>query len=220
MPCSFIAKAFSSGGSNCNNSGSIEIDAYPLPSPQVSYPPFSYSLDGVNYFPTNTTDVSTAVEDSLAPGLYKIYFKDSISQKQLFSVVIPKYCEVQITYVGVDASCKQSDGRITITATNGTAPYTYTMEGSNFQSSNTFSNLAAGTYNFSVKDAKGIITTSGATIYNKCPVIFVTGTDEICEQSNGTISATACKGTRPYYFSVDGLNFQSDSSFKNLTAGF
>lgn len=99
LPCSFIAKAYSSGGSNCNNSGSIGIDAYPLPSPQVSYPAFYYSMDGINYFPTNTTEVSTAVEDSLAPGLYKIYFKDSIGQKQLFSVVIPKYCEVQITFV-------------------------------------------------------------------------------------------------------------------------
>jgi gliding motility-associated-like protein len=217
--CSFFAKAYSSAGSNCNNNGRIEISAYPLPPPLVSYPPFSYSMDGINYFPTNTTEFSTAVEDSLPPGLYNIHFKDSIGQTQIFSVQIPKFCEVQIKYIGVDASCQQSDGRITITASDGTAPYTYTMDGINFQSSNTFSNLAAGTYNFSVKDANDIITTSGATIFNKCPVVSATGTDEICGNKKGIIAATGIKGTKPYQFSIDGIYFQTDSFFNNLGTG-
>lgn len=50
------------------------------------------------------------------------------------------------------ASCGLTDGSLEITATGATAPYTYSVNGSPFQSSNIFTGLAGGVYNIVVKD--------------------------------------------------------------------
>lgn len=53
--------------------------------------------------------------------------------------------------VKTDASCT-SVGSITVNATGGSAPYEYSINGgTSYQSSNSFTNLAAGTYNVSVR---------------------------------------------------------------------
>ena len=219
LPCPFLAEADIGSASNCNKNGIINIYTNSFLPPFICYPPYYYSMDGMNYLPANATPFSSVSEDSLAPGLYNIYFKDSIGQTQIYAVSLAEFCEVQINNIVIDASCQQSDGSITITATDGTQPYAYTMDGINFQSSNTFLNLAAGIYSFSVKDANGINTTSAAIVFNKCPVVSATGTDETCGDGKGIIAATGIKGTKPYRFSIDGINFQTDSFFNNLSAG-
>ena len=47
----------------------------------------------------------------------------------------------------------QSTGEVVVSASEGTGPYMYRIDGGNFQSSNTFSNVAGGTYTVEVKDA-------------------------------------------------------------------
>lgn len=56
-----------------------------------------------------------------------------------------------------DLSCFQNGtGQIVVTGSGGTAPYTYSINnGANYQVSNTFSGLSAGTYSIRVKDANG-----------------------------------------------------------------
>ena len=104
---------------------------------------------------------------------------------------------VTITYIGVDATCQQNDGAISITATNGTPPYSYTIDGVNYQTGNIFSGLGKGNYSISVKDASGEIYSRQVTVYDKCPTISVSQSDEICGQKNGTITASGSKGTAP-----------------------
>ena len=54
-----------------------------------------------------------------------------------------------------DAVCG-TGGSIIINGAGGTLPYTYSINGSRFQLSNTFTNVAAGTYNaVTIKDSKG-----------------------------------------------------------------
>ncbi len=49
-----------------------------------------------------------------------------------------------------------SDGTITVTGVSGgTAPYMYSIDGVNFQASNTFTGLTAGTYTVTIQDASG-----------------------------------------------------------------
>jgi hypothetical protein len=56
-----------------------------------------------------------------------------------------------VTNESVAAAC---DGEIEITASGGTAPYTYSKGGA-FQSGNTFTGLCVGCYNIIVKDSLG-----------------------------------------------------------------
>ena len=44
-------------------------------------------------------------------------------------------------------------------------------------------------------------------------------TDEICGQQNGTVTASGSKGTTPYQFSIDGVNFQTSNIFTGLAFG-
>src|SRR5207244_12537472 len=48
-----------------------------------------------------------------------------------------------------------STGSVTVAGSGGTSPYTYSKDGTTFQSSGTFSGLAAGNYTITVKDANG-----------------------------------------------------------------
>jgi hypothetical protein len=51
--------------------------------------------------------------------------------------------------------CPSTNGNITVNASGGVAPYTYSKNGGTAQSSNVISNLTAGSYVIVVKDANG-----------------------------------------------------------------
>jgi hypothetical protein len=67
--------------------------------------------------------------------------------------------QIVLTWITVSASSTstnlgESTGAITATASGGTS-YTYSLDGTNFQSENTFSGLSAGTYTVYAKDISG-----------------------------------------------------------------
>lgn len=176
-----------------------------------SDPRYSYSLDGVNYqLAGNFT--------GLTPGNYLIRQKFN-NTVYLIAFSMPERCYLKMDLISVDATCQQSDGAINITASNGVPPYQYTLDGINYQSSNVFSGLAASAYFVTVKDAAGYRFSSGITVRDNCPVLTLAALNETCSQSNGTITATGTKGTAPYQYSLDGINFQSSNIFNNLSAG-
>src|SRR5207302_4862376 len=57
-----------------------------------------------------------------------------------------------------------STGSVTVSASGGTSPYTFSKDGVTFGASGMFSNLAAGSYTVTVMDANGCTTTQGVTI--------------------------------------------------------
>lgn len=70
------------------------------------------------------------------------------------------------TSVTSNTPCQAANGTITVSA-SGSSGYTYSINGGNFQSSNIFTGLNAGTYNIIVKDANGCTSsTQTATISN------------------------------------------------------
>ena len=73
-------------------------------------------------------------------------------------------CKMTIAIVKSNASCGQSNGGATVTASNGTGAITYTW--SNAQTGATLSNVGPGTYNVTVKDASGCQVMGVVTIIN------------------------------------------------------
>ena len=209
-PCGLVCNG-EGGLTACNLDGTINIVAF------GGRPPYLYSIDGIS-FQTSRYPHSSEEFNNLPSGLYHLYVKDSDSTLVVSGYQLIQSCDVAITYVGVDASCGQSDGSITIHAVHGNPPFLYSIDGINFQTDSSFVGLSSGNYSVSVRDAIGIITSRSVTVYNKCPVVTAVATDDTCAQAKGSIIAFASKGTPPYTYSIDGINFQANNVFNSLSA--
>lgn len=106
-----------------------------------------------------------------------------------FSIVAPL-----ITTSTTPSTCTQNIGSISATGSSGSTPYTYSIDGINFQSSNLFSGLAVGTYTVTIKDAIGCKNTKQATVQlsgvNTVTVSAGSGAT-ICEGTGTTLAATS-----------------------------
>src|SRR6185503_15744855 len=103
----------------------------------------------------------------------------------------------------------------------GTQPYSYSMNGVNYQPVNTFNNLSAGSYFLTVKDANGCINSVAyATVTQPTPIVAsITTTNATCGNKNGKILAQASGGSGSgYKYSLDGgANYNTSGSFDNLS---
>ena len=125
-----------------------------------------------------------------------------------------------------DASCSgSSDGSLQIEASGGTAPYTYSLNGTDYQSSNVFNNLLFGDYTIHIQDNKGC-TLSSNTVALQQPQPLYFSIDEqhtisSPNASDGAIGITAWGGTGDLNYSWTGPNgFTSmDEDIIDLAAG-
>jgi hypothetical protein len=122
-------------------------------------------------------------------------------------------------------SRENDDGAITIGASDGTAPYEYSIDdGANYESGAVFSDLEVGTYTIKVRDddgdvAGGITITlvmNGTELY----ISSVTFIHPTLLNNNGSIAIVGSGGVAPYTYSKDdGVNYQASGSFPGLAAG-
>jgi hypothetical protein len=92
------------------------------------------------------------------------------------------------------------------------------------QPGNNFSNLAAGTYTITAKNASGCTASAQVTLTSTDPcagiavAVSVTEVNPAAGQSNGSITATATGGTG-FSYSINNGAFQTSGVFANLAAG-
>lgn len=85
-----------------------------------------------------------------------------------------------------------ANGKISVSATGGTSPYTFSIDGTNFQSNGLFDNMAAGEYTITVQDANGCTNVEMASIKDVPVVSYATDIRPIID-ANCQISP--CHGT-------------------------
>ncbi|MBL0051918.1 MAG: hypothetical protein IPP29_10635 [Bacteroidetes bacterium] len=125
-----------------------------------------------------------------------------------------------LTPTVVNTTCGNSNGSITIAATGGVAPYTYSKNGGAFQGVNSFNGLPFGLYTITVKDVNGCSNSIVANIVNSNgPSITFTKTDATCGSNTGTITATGVGGVAPLSYSINGVAFQTNNFFTGISAG-
>jgi hypothetical protein len=88
---------------------------------------------------------------------------------------------------------------LTVTATGGTAPFQYSLNGGAFQSGNTFT-VAAGTHTVTVRDANQCTATTSAVTVTQPSAITVSASAGTiaCNDTTTTVTITATGGTAPY----------------------
>lgn len=120
-----------------------------------------------------------------------------------------------------EATCLQG-GSITVSASGGDGNYEFSLDGTSFQSSTQFSNMTAGNFSVVVRDGNECTANTTATVGGDIPNISVS-TNVVnaggCNESQGSISATATGGNGTFEFSIDGGAFGSSGVFANLTHG-
>ncbi|MDY8138993.1 hypothetical protein, partial [Aquimarina sp. 2201CG5-10] len=114
--------------------------------------------------------------------------------------------------VATDATCfGQADGSVVITVdtTVGTAPYQIDFNGGGFSNQTTYGSLAAATYNYVVRDAKGCTDTFSIAVGEPADVVIGTesNVDITCSPGTGNVLGTIdlsniTGGTPPYTYSL------------------
>jgi len=153
--------------------------------------PYTISWSGPNGFSSTDEDIL-----NLEPGLYTVNVVDDNECNASTSINIEEATQINVTEISAshrDVSCHGgSDGQIEVTASGGTSPYEFSLDGVNYQGSGLFTGLAANTYTVYVRDANGCI--------------------KVTVEGSG--------GTSPYEYSIDGgLNYYSSGTFGSLLDG-
>ncbi|WP_188619531.1 T9SS type B sorting domain-containing protein [Flavobacterium suaedae] len=176
-----------------------------------------YSIDGTNF------QLSTTFSN-LTPGIYDITVQNTDGCTSLLTgIVINDALEVPATptVTEMQPDCTTATGTIEVTSPTGT-DLEYSIDGTNFQSSTTFSNLNQGIYDITVQNTDGCTAVVTGIVINNAPVTPAVATtaqtQPDCTTPTGTIEVTSPTGTDLEY-SIDGTNFQSSTTFSNLNQG-
>jgi hypothetical protein len=122
--------------------------------------PYAYKLGSGAYQSSETFS-------SLGAGTYLISIKDSNGCEMISeNVVVPNVSSTlnASASADMDTECLTGNGKVTVTATGGAAPYQYKLGTGSFSSNFVYSNLEAGTYSITVKDAQNCIVVVNAEV--------------------------------------------------------
>jgi len=182
---------------------------------------YQYSIDGKTFQASGTFS-------GLAAGNYTITVKteNDCVGTAIVTVGASDPCAgitVKVTTTQTDPTTGQSNGKITATATGGSG-FTYSLNGAAYQTSSSFSGLAAGSYSITAKNSNGCTGSTTVTLGSNNPctgvtiTVTATPTNPTTGQSNGTISVSASGGSG-FTYSLNGGTYQAGTTFSNLAAG-
>jgi hypothetical protein len=175
--------------------------------------PLTYSIDGITF-------QSSGVFSALSSGSYTVTVKDANGCISTVIVNVSNASGLSLTASSLATPCSGNNGSITATATGGVGSLQYSIDGITYQSSNVFTNVAAGDYTVMVVDGNGCSATADVTVgIVFSPTVTAATVNATCNSNNGTINATGAGGTQPYEYSIDGVTFQSSGSFTGLAPG-
>ena len=131
----------------------------------------SGGIEGYSFSINDEAYQSESAFSNLAAGSYTISVKDGNGcvTTQIASVGNAQ-STLEVSFSTIENSgCPTSNGVITIAAIGGTEPYQYKLNSGAYQSSNTFTELAAGNYSVTVADATNCPTSTSAVVARTGP---------------------------------------------------
>jgi hypothetical protein len=214
--CTIVATAQLTESTCADNDGKITITA------SGGSLPYKYAIASSAWQASN-------VFLGLAAKTYSIQVRDSMGCVKLFTTIVTKRCTTTLiptcaitaTAQPTNVTCAGNDGKVTISAAGGTAPYTYALDGKSTQSDPIFYTLAEGIHTVVVADAKSCTKSVTFTIGKTCTPCAVTATAQTtavtCAGNDGKINLIASGGTAPYQYAMAGTTWQTNNVFTGLT---
>ncbi|HCM60073.1 MAG TPA: hypothetical protein DIS74_06835, partial [Bacteroidales bacterium] len=185
-----VAGASHAGGTVAwSSSGDGSFDDSTLDNPLYTFGPGDYTAGSVNLIMTVTGGGACGTVGSSA----------TVTINALPEITVAEHR--QITCNGL------TDGVIRLTAGGGLAPYMFSIDGAPFQLSGDFTGLAAGTYQFELRDANGCSSDTTLTITEPLPfsAVIDNTVDVTCNGgTDGAVNVTLEGGTQPYTISWTG----------------
>ena len=167
-------------------------------------------------------NISGTLLDSLVPGTYTIRMTNSSGCYTDIPftiaappVIIPIISIVNPTCPGIN------NGSITVTGSNGVAPYLYALGAGAYSGVNTFNNLGVGSYVIHIKDANFCVKDTTVTLSSPNNTILTMGIDRpTCNGvDNGIISIVGSNTVAPYTYAIGTGTYSSNGTFTSLPAG-
>jgi hypothetical protein len=162
---------------------------------------------------------SSGTFSNLAAGTYTLTVRDAAGCEDSEQVVLSNPNAPTLTIASQSQpDCNSNNGGITLQANGGTSPFQYRQNTGSLQAAAVFSNLAPGTYNFTVRDANNCEATISATFNNATQGLTqaqITGSStglNLCLGQSLNLSANLPSGTLGTWSSVVGVRFASPNS--------
>lgn len=123
--------------------------------------------------------------------------------------------DVSITS-SIQPTCEVS-GSIVVEGSGGRAPYSYSLDGINFQTSGTFTDLAAGNLSITVMDEDGCTAELSSVLNSNGGItVSLATTNSDCLNPTGSIEVTASDGDGNFTYSLDGGLLRRKIYFQQL----
>lgn len=156
---------------------------------------------------------------NIADGTYKFSIEDNSGCTWTDTITITGYEGVEIISFQADSSeCGRSNGRIEVNTASDTSVQ-YSLDTFDFQEGHVFSNLTAGIYALTAKDAYGCKDSIELKIAEKNTLSYtVQITPESCQRRNGSALFSFTGGESPYTV-VQGNDTIVNELIQNLSSG-
>ncbi|MBL4657529.1 MAG: hypothetical protein JKX73_05975, partial [Flavobacteriales bacterium] len=164
------------------NDGSVAVSA------SGGTPPYAYLW---------SNGATASIVSNLAGGTYIVTVTDNGGCATIDTAIVADAPQITATSTSVNPTCGNSDGSSTLTASGGTAPYTYQWDlNAGNQTSQTATGLSAGSFSVTITDAQGCsdIVTIGLS-NSGAATLTVIGSNILCNGANtGSITTAAAGG--------------------------
>ncbi|MBL7766532.1 MAG: gliding motility-associated C-terminal domain-containing protein [Chitinophagaceae bacterium] len=191
------------------NNGSVTITA------NGGNPPYTYNVNTGVYGTSN-------VINNLGPGNYIVHVKDANGCIDDMVIFLSSPGQISVNTLSItNTTCGSSNGAINVSAFGGTAPINYALNTGGFQTSGSYTGLAAGSYTIHIKDGNNCLKDTIVNVLSigSVNISSVTVVQPSCAGNSGSLTINGSGGVTPYIYSINGTTFVSGNSFSSLSSG-
>ncbi|MFN5911885.1 MAG: hypothetical protein ACK45H_11155, partial [Bacteroidota bacterium] len=159
----------------------------------------------------------------LMAGTYTVTVTDNTgcTASETYTISQPSAITATASATTTSLLCFGNQTTLSVVASGGTAPYTYSLNGGTFQSSNSFT-VGAGSYTVTVRDANNCQVNSNTVVITQPSALSasISAGSIACFGGTTTLTVSASGGTTAYQYSLNGGSYQASNTFTVGTGAY